>query len=63
MIPLSWKGYFWVWRVNFRREVSSGASRPTEAMMWISEIESAKSITGLKTSETNNLCEIADKLS
>ena len=36
--------------MNFRSEVSSCASRPIEAMMWLSEIESSKSIANLKTS-------------
>ena len=34
----------------FRIEVSSCASRPIEGMIWINEIESAKSIADLKTS-------------
>ena len=38
--------------MNVRSEVSSGASRPTEAMVWIHEIESPKSIAELKTSNT-----------
>ena len=43
---------FSIWRTNYRCEVSSGASCPVEAMIWISEIESAKSIAELKTSDT-----------
>ena len=35
--------------MKFMREVSSRASRPIEAMVWINEIESAKSISDLKT--------------
>ena len=37
---------FWIWRMNFRSEVSSGASR-LQARIWICEIESAKSIAEL----------------
>ena len=40
--------------MNFRSVVSSGARRPIEAMIWISEIESAKSFAELKTSNTIN---------
>ena len=43
---------FRFWRVNVKSEVWSGASRPTEAMIWIIKIESAKSIAELKTSNT-----------
>ena len=35
--------------MNFGSEVSSCASRPIEAMIWIHEFESAQSITDLKT--------------
>ena len=45
-------GNFWIWRMNFRSVVSSGARRPIEAMIRISEIESAKSFVELKTSNT-----------
>ena len=38
--------------MNSRSELSSCASRPIEAMVWINEIESAKSIAELKTSNT-----------
>ena len=41
---------FIIWRSNFRSEVSSCASRPIEAVIWINETESAKSIAYLKTS-------------
>ena len=41
-----------IWRVNFRSGVSSGASRPMEAMFWITEIESSKSIAELRSSTT-----------
>ena len=41
---------FKIFRMNFRSEVSSCASRPIEAMVWMNEIESAKSIADLKTS-------------
>ena len=41
---------FRIWRMNFRSEISSCASRPLEAMVCISEIESAKSIADLKSS-------------
>ena len=33
-------------------EVSSGASRPIEAMVWFNETESAKSVADLKKSDT-----------
>ena len=36
----------------FRNEVSSGASRPTETVVWICEIESSKSVDELRTSNT-----------
>ena len=35
--------------MSFRSEVSSCSSRPIEAMVWVNEIESAKSIADLKT--------------
>ena len=38
--------------MSFRSEVSSCASRPIEAMVWISETEPAKCIAHLKTSYT-----------
>ena len=38
--------------MNFRCGVSSCASRPIEAMVWINEIESAKSVADLKASHT-----------
>ena len=41
---------FLVWLMNFRRD---GASRSFEAMVWISEIASAKSIAELKTSKNH----------
>ena len=47
-------------RTSFRREVSSGANRPVEAMIWINEIESAKSIVEL--SKNNHRGRVADKL-
>ena len=46
---------FQIWRVNFWSEVSSCASRSIEAMVWINEIETAKSIAYLKTSYTPDL--------
>ena len=42
--------------MNFRSGVSSCASFPIEAMVWINEIESSKSIADLKT------CQVVDKL-
>ena len=36
--------HFQIWRINFRSEESSSASRSVEAMDWIKEIESAKSV-------------------
>ena len=41
---------FRIWQMNVRSEVSSCASRPIEAMVWISEMQSSKSIVELKTS-------------
>ena len=38
--------------MNFRSEESSGASRLVEAMTWVNEIESAKSIADLKTAKS-----------
>ena len=38
--------------MSFRSEVSSGASRRVDAMVWVSEIESATSVAELKTSHT-----------
>ena len=43
---------FWIWRMTFRSDVSSGASRPVEGMVCMSEIDSAKSIADLKMSNT-----------
>ena len=43
---------FRIWRMNFRSEVSSCASRPIEAMVWINEVDSAKSSAETKTSFT-----------
>ena len=47
-----WPGFrnFKIWRMTFKSEVSSCASRPIEAMVWINEIESAKSIVDPQTS-------------
>ena len=36
--------------MNFRSEVPSCASRSIEAMVWVNDIESAKSVADLKTS-------------
>ena len=41
---------FRIWQMNVRSEVSPCASRPIEAMVWISEMQSSKSIVELKTS-------------
>ena len=41
---------FRVWRMNFRSEVSSGASHPIEAKVWINETASAQSVADLNTS-------------
>ena len=41
---------FRICRVNFRGDVSSCASRPIEAMMWMNDFESAKSMADLNTS-------------
>ena len=38
--------------MSFRSEVSLGASRRVDAMVWASEIESAKSVADLMTSST-----------
>ena len=38
---------FRIWRMNFRSEISSCASRPMEAMVCINEIESVESIADL----------------
>ena len=38
--------------MNLRSKVSSCSGRPIEGMMWINEIESAKSIADLETSYT-----------
>ena len=48
----TWVNIFRIWRINFRSEDSSSASRPTEAMVWINEIESAKSVADQTTSHT-----------
>ena len=48
--------------MNFRSDVSSFTSRPIEAMVWINEIESAKSVADLKTSYICHRGQIADKL-
>ena len=49
---VAWSDFsnFRIWRVNFRSGISSCASRPIEAMMWINEIGSVKSIPVLETS-------------
>ena len=41
---------FRIWRMSFRCEVSSSACRPIEALAWIHEIESAKSMADMTTS-------------
>ena len=48
----AWPGFrnFRIWRISIRSEVPSCANRSIEAMIWVSEIESAKSIAELKTS-------------
>ena len=43
---------FWSWRTICRSEVSSGAGRPTEAMIWTREMNFSKSSAELKTSNT-----------
>ena len=43
-------GNFRIWRLNFSSGISSCASRPIEAMMWINKIGSVKSIPVLETS-------------
>ena len=39
---------FWLWRMNFRSEVSFRASRPIEALIWtsIAELKTSITITG-----------------
>ena len=41
---------FRIWRLDFRSEVSSCPGRTIEAMVWVNEIESEKSIADLKMS-------------
>ena len=48
--------------MNFMSEVSSGASRPIDAMVWFNETESAKSVADLKKSDTITGSKFADKL-
>ena len=40
--------------MNFRSGVSSCASRPIEALVWINEIEPAESVADLKTSHSTH---------
>ena len=48
--------------MNFSTEVSSDASRPVEASVWINEIASAKSFAKLKTSKSINGSELQSNL-
>ena len=48
--------------MNFRSEVKNGARRPKEAMIWIDQIESTKSIAELKTSKAIIGAKFPDKL-
>ena len=41
-----------VWKMNFKSEVRSGASYPSEAIVWIDEMDAALSMDELKTSES-----------
>ena len=47
-----------IFRTNFRSGVSSGSNRPIEAMIWIIEVESSKSIAELKTLNTTTGAEL-----
>ena len=40
------------WKTNFKTEVCSGSGHPEEAMLWIEEVEMAKSIDGLRISQS-----------
>ena len=48
--------------MDFRSGVFSGAYRPMEAMIWITEIESALSIAALKASNAITGGKIADTI-
>ena len=56
----AWLGFgnISIWRMNFRCDVSSCASRPSAAMVWINGIESAKSVADLETSKYNHRVEL-----
>ena len=41
---------FVIWKMNFKSEVCSNSCFPTEAMLWIKEIDSARSMDELKSS-------------
>ena len=46
---------FVIGKTNFKSEVCSGSSFPTEAMVWINEVDSAKNLKELQSS--NSFCE------
>ena len=43
---------FVIWRMNFKSEVCSSSSFPTDAMVGISEIDSARNMDELKSSSS-----------
>ena len=49
--------------MHFRSDISSCATHPIEAVTWIDEIESAKSIADLKTSYFITTSQVADETS
>ena len=43
---------FQCWKTNFKTEVRSNSGCPTIAMLWIKEVEVAKSVDDLMTSQS-----------
>ena len=55
-------GNFRILRMNFSCGISSCASRPVEAMIYVTEIESAKSIADLNEVVFNHRVQVVDRL-
>ena len=47
---------FSCWKIRFKTEVCSGSNFPTEAILWIKEVEMATSVDDLKTSRSIQGC-------
>ena len=49
------------WRTNFETENCTGSDHPAEAMPWINEVEQARSIDDLKTSQSPAITSVMRK--